>query len=183
MKVNFEGTLEEFKAVFGGVLGDLPEFQPSSFAVPPNPVSSLDPIGPGSANPPDRPEHRDGLPQLSSEVRRKASEAFTDLVLTWVEGFEDESVEQPDRLSSLQAVGTGPTALAVIVMAHEIGSLQRLIERALLNHNPAVAARFGSSEEWLDYLDRISGNMVQVAHLAFPDLATVHDYSTKWRKQ
>ena len=174
MKVVFEGTMAEFRSVFGRVVA---EFEPSGLEA--ELEAELLPADDEEGIP--GPE--DKLPELSPGVRHTTSVAFKELCLTWVQGFEDEEAEQPDRLRALQDVGTGPTALAVIIMAHERGSLQRLIEHTLLDHNPAVAAGYGTSEAWLDYIDRLSGNMVQVSHLAFPDLVSVHDYSTKWRKQ
>lgn len=79
---------------------------------------------------------------------------------------------QPDRQELLRALGTGPHVRPILIMAYEIGSLQRLVERALLE---------GGVND-LDLADRIAANMVQVSHKVFPDLAGTYDYSTRWKR-
>ncbi len=115
------------------------------------------------------------LPTLSPEIRSKAWASFEYLVGVWAENF-NQAGPQPDRLEALRQVGSGPYALAVLVMAFEVRSLQRLVEKALIRQN------IGNELDRLELADQIAGNMVQVSHLVYPDLAGTYDYSTKWRR-
>jgi hypothetical protein len=114
---------------------------------------------------------------LSEEVRAGAWKSFEDLITLWCQNF-DLPGDQPDRLEALRQAGTGRYTLPVLIMAYELGSLQRLIEKALI----LLAIGPSESAERLDYADKIAANMVQISHLTFPDLAGTYDYSTKWRR-
>jgi hypothetical protein len=129
------------------------------------------------------------LPQLSDEVRRESTEAFFDLVQLWMENFDAEG-PQPDRLEALRKLGSGRFALSILVMCFELGSLQRLVEKALIVRHLCEQEHSGHTEteqavlrqNRLELADRISANMVQISHLVYPDLAGTYDYSTKWRR-
>jgi len=121
------------------------------------------------------------LPKLSEESRAVGLQAFEDLVALWATNF-DQDGEQPDRLEALRLAGTGRCVVPILVMAYEAKSLQKLVERALIARglfDASVEAR----EARLDFADRIAGNMVQISHMCFPDLAGTYDYSTKWRRE
>jgi hypothetical protein len=116
------------------------------------------------------------LPKLSAETRQLATTAFEDLVALWAQNFDREG-EQPDRLEALRVAGSGRFAFPILVMAYETRSLQRLVEKALISRKIVPVA------EALEYADKIAGNMVQICHMCFPDLAGTYDYSTKWRRE
>lgn len=116
------------------------------------------------------------LPRLSETARNAAFEAFKKATQEWARGFGDldPSIEQPNRLEILRELGSGPHAMPVLVMAYELESLQELVVRALdLKHATHAQAQ--------DLAHQIAGNMVQISHLAYPDLAGTFDHSTKWR--
>jgi hypothetical protein len=150
------------------------------------PIGDPDPIPPaassgfsfGSSVLPPPPENKvspTNLPKLSDEVRSTAWAVFVDLVKTWATNFDQEG-PQPDRLDKLRDVGSGRSAFAILVMAYEAKSLQRLVANAL------IGVVSGSKDYSLDYADKIASNMVQVSHMVFPDLSGTYDYSTKWRR-
>lgn len=114
------------------------------------------------------------LPKLSEGVRKGAWDAFKKLCVTWATNFGVEGKEQPDRLEALREIGTGPHVMAILIMAYEVKSLQQLVFQALSESNVSASS--------LDFCDSIAANMVQISHLAFPDLAGTYDYSTKWRR-
>lgn len=116
-----------------------------------------------------------GLPHLSLDVRHLAWTVFLDGVRTWVDGFEVEGVPQPDRLGVIKGWGEGRFTVAILVMAHEVMGLQKLVRRAL------IELRHPSAND-LDYIERVSANMIQVCHMGFPDLMSTYDYSTAWRR-
>lgn len=129
------------------------------------------------------------LPRLGEEVRYESTEIFFDLVATWSQNFGVEG-PQPDRLEELRKIGSGRWALPILVMCFELGSLQRLVEKALIHRHLCDPEHAGQTEteqavtrqNRLELADRIAANMVQVSHLVFPDLAGTYDYSTKWRR-
>jgi hypothetical protein len=84
---------------------------------------------------------------------------------------------QPDREAALREMGEGRYPRSILVMAYEIGSLQRLVQRALAESEAGQIVGFE-----LDYVDQIAMNMVQVSHKAFPDIAGTYDHSTRWRR-
>lgn len=102
---------------------------------------------------------------------------------------------QPDRLEALRELGSGRYPRPVLVIAYEIGSLQRMVEKALLEAQPDAVIHswdLGVLDapnddprhvEWLDFIDHVAMNMVQVSHMAFPDLAGTYDYSTRWKRE
>jgi len=88
---------------------------------------------------------------------------------------------QPDRVTALTSMGEGRFPRAVLVMAYEIGSLQRMVEKALEEAQVTPTAPT-QDDVWIEYIDSIAMNMVQVSHKAFPDLAGTYDYSERWKR-
>jgi len=206
MEITFKGTLSEFQALFH----EGTAFIPSDLAALPSDLAALEAVGeinppltvvptiapevvPGWASPGESivPEPtNDGawaargmkLHELSAEQREAAWEHFVGFCSLWTENFEEPGVEQPDRLRAMQDLGQGRWPIPVLVMAYETKSLQRLVERALIEKQGVIERNYDSREEYLDYIDRVAVNMVQVSHMGFPDLAGTYDYSTKWKR-
>ena len=128
----------------------------------------------------EKKEWKSQLPSLSPDVRKAAKSAFAGVVEAWLEGFENPEVSQPDRLELLRALGSGPHSMPVVVMAYEMESLQALVFHAMLDAGLALT---WAKEEDMDLAHRVAGNMVQISHLAYPDLAGTFDHSTQWRKK
>lgn len=203
MKIHFEGTFEEFARLFPGLSRRRAVARPDQdmgegkarpswpqAAARKLPFLSVVP-GEGEIEEPELPAPESTqrgsieveLPAIKDKDRVAAWQKFREVVVEWTRGFEQEGVEQPDRLAMLTELGSGRWPVPVLVMAYERKSLQRLVEQALLEHNPAAPAGFNTPDEWLDFVGRVAGNMVQVSHMAFPDLAGTYDHSTKWRNQ
>lgn len=128
----------------------------------------------------EKQEWKSKLPSLSPDVRKATKAAFAEVVEAWLEGFENPEVSQPDRLELLRALGSGPHSMPVVVMAYEMESLQALVFHAMLDAGLALT---WAKEEDMDLAHRVAGNMVQISHLAYPDLAGTFDHSTQWRKK
>lgn len=109
------------------------------------------------------------LPKVSPERRHKAFSVWEEVVLSWVENYKEEDKPQPDRIALVERLL--PHALPILVMAYEVRSLQRLIEMVFLSKGVAKS---------VDEINEIAGNMVQVSHLSFPDLAGTYNY-LPWR--
>lgn len=124
------------------------------------------------------------LPPIQPEIRQAAKVYFRDLVLTWAENFDAEG-PQPDRLKLLTDFGCSAHLVPVLIMAYEKLSLQRLILDALFGYdtegrtlnlgNPTVMSMIALA-------DKLAMNMVQVSHIACPDLAGTYDYTTRWKR-
>lgn len=166
MKIEFEGTMDEFRNLFGQVGSSVPA--PVVFAAEPKPDPEPTPL----------PSATSDLPHIPKEQREAAWAEFKSVCASWVEGFEEEGAAQPDRLALLTHLGAGPWPLPILVMAYERGSLQALVLDALYGED----AEDLRTPDGLDYVNRVAANMVQVSHMAFPDLAGTYDHSTKWRK-
>lgn len=139
----------------------------------------------GSSNPapthyPTGSGHEEPLASVDlAQVRLdpEAGKVFTTFLNAWLVGFECEVgeddtpvVEQPDRLTLLKDIGSGQWPLPILRWLSEFGSLQG-----------GIAHLLGLDD--LDRVDRISANIAQVAHAAFPDLVGLHDYSTRWKRK
>jgi hypothetical protein len=124
------------------------------------------------------------LPAVSAKTRLDSWKYFVDTMCLWIQGFEVESAEQPDRVKLIKELGSGPWPISILVMAFEIGSLQRLVQRALrqLVADGRAGAEIGRRVDDLDYVDRVTAQMVQLCHAGFPDLQSTYDYSTRWRR-
>lgn len=201
MKVEFEGSLNEFRSLFHGAfitpLPREPLEEPSTGDVAslargvmihapdshqPEMASDLAPervLSPAEAL---RAEMLAQLPKLTPENRQKGWEAFSEVCRQWAKGF-DQPGPQPDRLELLRSLGSGAATVPVLVMAYEAGSLQRLVQGALLNAEPRLREGFTNEAAWLDYVGKIAGNMVQISHMAFPDIEGTYDHTNKWREQ
>ena len=106
-----------------------------------------------------------------------------DFVGSWLVGFEaptDEegnpTVEQPDRLTLLKNIGSGRWPIPILRWLAQYGSLQGAIYE-LLQRKPAP------SEDLIEFTNRLSANIAQLAHAGFPDIIAFHDHGTKWRRR
>lgn len=210
MKIKFEGSLNEFRSLFhGAFITPLKETlkEPSPYDVSSRvmeaqvtaaqakgemtydpdshqPEMTYDPAPERVLSPAEalRAEMLAQLPKLTSENRQKGWEAFVDVCRQWAQGF-DQPGPQPDRLELLRSLGSGSATVPVLVMAYECGSLQRLVQGALMNADPQLHESFTNEAAWLDYVGKIAGNMVQISHMAFPDIEGTYDHTNKWREQ
>ena len=103
--------------------------------------------------------------------------AFRDLCLIWRENFEVADVPQPPRVEALRQFAQGPYFMEIYQYAFALGSLQAVINEVLW---PEKVTYRG---DWIDHVDRLSGNMVQVSCTSCPELAGAHDYSTSWKRK
>lgn len=201
MRIEFEGTVDEFRALFIEQGVDA-VFAPSSveeqeevrqrFTTPLAVVpDGGEPTGgwaePGEAitaptNDAALSAAKMELPSLSPEQRDAAWSHFKSFCADWVRGFGDAEAEQPDRLAMMQELGQGQWPVPVLVMAYEVGSLQMMVCRALEEVNGVIERNFDDRDAYLAHIDLIAANMVQVSHMGFPDLAGTYDYSTKWKR-
>jgi hypothetical protein len=180
MKVVFEGSYAEFRAVFGSSGGGKSS-EEAALAEPSSPTPVAEPNTPHTVG-------ASTLPVISQEKRDNAWAMFVDTCKQWVIGFEEKDVPQPDRLKLLQDIGSGPWPIPILVMAYEMGSLQRMVEKALtacgfeytwrMSHQSVA----GVDNDWLDYVNRVAATMIQICHMGFPDLAGTYDHSLQWRK-
>lgn len=212
MELSFKGTLEEFRAVFNQAtfqpsnLDDLVDADEVRLNTPPPlvaiegertdneaPVLSYEEIvsqssvvGPdmrqGLPEPLEAAPVETSLPKLTDKQRTEGWALFKEFCLAWDEGFEDPDAEQPDRLQLMKDFSQSLGALPFLVMVYEIQSLQRLVEKALVEGGLDVKD-FDDEEAYLDYIDRVAGTMVQVSQAAFPDVQGTYDYSTRWRRR
>jgi hypothetical protein len=145
---------------------------PDYLRAAPTPVTAPTPVAaPAPSRNPD-------LPKLSDELRSATWDHLAGLLGKWCQNFGEEG-EQPDRLEALRVTGTGRFALPILILAFELGSLQKVIFYA--RHGADATASLWSDEE-KEFCDRIAANMVQISHMVYPDLAGTYDYSTKWRR-
>ncbi len=173
MKINFEGTMEEFCALFRMVPVD-PQL--------PVPVA---PAPEAITKPKNDPAVVAGnvvLPSLRREQREDAWQKFQQFSQAWITGFKDPEAEQPDRLGMMQELGQGRWPVPILVMAYEVGSLQQMVGKALLEYTQKPYLGLSTRDAYLDHIDEVAANMVQISHMGFPDLAGTYDYSTKWRR-
>jgi hypothetical protein len=110
----------------------------------------------------------------------EAWEVFVQVMKAWVVNFDgplDEVgnplTEQPDRLTLLKSLGEGRWPIFILRWAAHYTCLQKTVLAAL---------SLGTTDADKDLADRISANIVQLSHAAFPDIAGFHDYSTRWRR-
>lgn len=182
MKIEFEGSLNEFRSLFHGAF--VPPLHKTLEEPSPYDMTPLV----KAAHPPSRGEELRaemlaGLPQITDVQRAAAWAHFVAMCKEWVVGFGDLNAVQPDRLELLRDLGTGAWPVPVLVMAYELGGLQLLVEKAFTELWPDAATAYPGRDAWLDYVEQVAGNMVQISHMAFPDIAGTYDHSSKWRKQ
>lgn len=200
MKIEFEGTLAEFRALFD--VGNQQDVTSRPPVVPaetePEEVKAGQRIpcagcqgegrvnyfisedeGYGTRDCSDcggTGEHRERkLPSISVERRAASWVYFASCCRKWVQGFEEKGVEQPDRVQLIQEMGSGSHMVPILVMAYERASLQALVRDALVAEGINIP-----SVEWLN---RVAAHMVQVSHFGYPDLAGTYDHSSKWKKE
>lgn len=198
MKVSFEGTLAEFRQLFWDSSASSPASSSSS-AQPevetiedPKPRTLAQTLSPSTA-PPAVPANRwwyaasstkeaprgtppDALTIVIDDVKRQAAwDNFCEFIKLWVQNFEVEGASQPPRLQAIQDLGSGPHTVAILVMAYELRSLQRLIQRALMTIE---------DERWtdLDFCNRVASHVVTLSNMGYPDIAGCLDFGTGWRK-
>jgi hypothetical protein len=125
--------------------------------------------------PVESPPPSEPLPPIPPAARELSWGIFRSGVETWVQGFEVEGAEQPDRLSVIQRWGEGKHTVPILIMAHEARGLQLLVRKALRELNEPRA-------EDLEFVNRVAANMIQVCHMGFPDLMGTYDYGTAWTR-
>lgn len=216
MKISFEGSISEFRLIFGGAavstavrgstlleqveldsskverVNERKEtwVQPEGDVSRPDDTHALAPEYAEQAaathfwrdqlpvptdDDPHAPRAKTVLPTVDAAVKKQAWAAFVEFCGQWATNFGEREKEQPDRLALMQELGHGRMTIPILVMAYEIKSLQRLVERALWDAAPGV-------DFDLNWVDQLACNMVQVSHMGFPDLAGTYDYSTSWRR-
>ena len=205
MKFEFEGTMEEWE-VFTARFNFSPEAKtsvPFSRKDPPKspetkkeplPVSSEsgEEIDPREAQLPESlrvhtaaqrrlevPALKD-LPVVSLEDRVRSWEIWTVFVSAWVQNFEVQGADQPNRGDLMKDLGTGRHAIPILVMGYEAGSLQKMIVEV---YRQKLGPSWEITSESLDFIERVSGTMCQISHTGFPDLVGLHDYTLRWRRE
>lgn len=179
MKFTFEGSVEEWRALCsnGCAVGvDGLVSYPRSTPYPPL-TTEPEPVPPEDAPLTPRGE--------------EAWAFFKDVTLHWVDGFEVEGAPQPDRLSLLQSMGSGRHTVSILKMAYLGGrGLQSLVHQALIEEgyqriwlDQGTAIHPRTTNDWLDFVERVAGNMVQICHMGFPDMSGALDLSTAWRRR
>jgi len=166
----------------GGDFGTVPSHQLPSLIVPNDPVYGRQD---GSSNlaPTEYPQNQ-GVPAdfdfASLSLEEGAWEEFTAFVAKWIVNFDgpvDEdgkpTLAQPDRLTLLKDLSHSRWAIYILRWCAHYKSLQGALHAALWDDDTGADFNF---------IDRVSANIVQVAHAAFPDIAGFHDYSTKWSR-
>ena len=163
--------------VYGGVGG------PSG----PSPQNLMESNPVPSEYPPQTPEVKEGFDFGQVPLVSEAWHAFEALTLAWLQGFDsprdeegNSTEEQPDRLQLLKDVGSGRWALHIMRWCGHYGSLQGAVYAALTDNLPDLG--LPEDIDLIDLADRLSANIVQVAHAAFPDIVGFHDHSTKWKR-
>lgn len=105
----------------------------------------------------------------------QALEFFQHIAQAWVQNFEQQG-PQPDRLALMQQMGAGRWTVAILKLAYKAEGLQLLLRQVLVKPETMAEA------DWMDYVNRVAGTMVQVSHMGFPDLAGTLDLSKAWER-
>lgn len=137
-----------------------------------------------AAYPPSEPlSGEQGFDFASLPLDQGAWSDFSELIRGWIVNFDapvdeegNSTEEQPDRLKLLKAVGSGRWPVFILRWCAHYGSLQGAIYAVFQESTPEV-------EDLIDFTDRVSANILQVAHAAFPDIVGFHDHSTKWKRE
>ncbi|MAH47438.1 hypothetical protein CMI37_16560 [Candidatus Pacearchaeota archaeon] len=187
IKFSFEGTREDLIVVLKGLTARAaPASAPTMEELHVDPVYGgvPGPSAPGSMGesnpapvdwPSQDPAMAEGFDFGSLPCKPEAWEVFEDFVTAWAVNFDATGAEQPDRLALLKALGASRWVMYALRWLAHYGSLQGAIFAALQD-GPL------EGEDLLDLVDRLSANITQVAHAAFPDIAGFHDYGTKWKR-
>lgn len=101
---------------------------------------------------------------------------FETFVKAWVVNFDGPTnanheplTPQPNRLELLRQLGSCRWTVFILRWCAHYKCLQGAVKAVLKTND-------------LDYVDKVSATMVQVSHMAFPDLAGFYDDSTRWRR-
>lgn len=115
------------------------------------------------------------------------------------------SAPQPDREALMADMGCGAFPVPIMHLAKRAGGLQRLLAKALQSPYPralpvkvihwdkrtenlTLLSRFDPAHnlptnmDWLDFIEAVAGQMVQLSRFGFPDLAKAHDPTSRWRR-
>jgi len=218
MRIEFEGTLEEYQKLFGQagpwspsveipkevadhiVETALSEAKRQAVIKPfrimnggQSPVRVSARLVPESARPvPAAPLPFGSAPReepppeltmtVSDEKRQAAWEEFCRFTKFWADswveepGLDDEyeTPKETGHAGRTSELGAGPHALAILVMAYELRSLQKLVYLAL-------KAIGDSRAPDLDFVNRLTGRMIQLSHVGYPELNGAFHYGTSWR--
>jgi len=193
MRIEFEGSMEEFRALFSGQMHGITPVDPKL----PDAVERTKPYKAERVDVWEMPSIQQAeqaansaalsaknieLPELDPSTRASAWSAFRDFCVSWIDGFDQEGADQPDRLQMMQDLGQGALPVPILVMAYEQGSLQQMVGKALLEYTEKPYLGLSTQDAYHEYIDKVSSNMVQISHMGFPDLAGTYDYSTKWKR-
>jgi len=181
MKITFQGSLDEFRAVFGTLEGFVEVSTEEIDGEIPPPAPPLTLVTPAKENKEEKAEGE--IKQISPDVRAAAWDKFKQFCFAWLHNFDIPDTEQPDRLELIRDLGSGKHTVAILVMAYEMGSLQRLVEKALVESGVIDPADYEGDEAYLDFLEKVTGHMIQISHMGFPDLVGTYDYSSTWKRK
>jgi len=199
MKVNFEGSLEEFTAVFRGlalefelqddedVIEDL-EFVPTEVKAekkPTLPMFMQDkptdvPTGKGAIPFPQNKAFSGDMKDLTPKERTGCLEAATYFFQEWTKGFGEPEAEQANRVELIETMGSGQWTVPFLVLCYEYGSLQKFCGVCLKSTH---RGNHESEGAWWEWIDSIACNIVQVSVAGFPDVQGTYDYSTRWKRE
>lgn len=109
-------------------------------------------------------------------LKDEAWDTFQEFIDAWMVNFngpvdEDQKplTPQPDRLEMLRLMGSCRWTIYILRWIAHYKCLQGAVRKALKTDD-------------LDLVDKVSTTIVQVSHMAFPDIAEFYDNSTRWRR-
>jgi hypothetical protein len=112
----------------------------------------------------------------SLPLKEEAWAEFQTFIDAWMVNFNgpvDENhkpiLPQPDRLEMLRVMGSCRWTVFILRWIAHYKCLQGAVRVALKTDD-------------LDLVDKVSTTIVQVSHMAFPDIAGFYDDSTRWRR-
>lgn len=211
IEFSFKGSREDLEAILGGKLREgtgslttpvpvLPEAQPPSLEpLTPDPIyadggAEGQHFALGESNPhPDT--YSPGAQYVPATfnfgalpLKEGAWAAFEDLINLWLQGFDcdfdgegNPREAQPDRLDALKLLAQSRWTIFILRWLAHYGSLQGAVYQVC--KDPAEADNVPADPSVLDLAEKVSSNIVQVAHAAFPDIGGFYDNSTKWRRK
>ena len=113
-------------------------------------------------------------PPVSSKKQKRIEagrEILAALVSEWGRNLGQEGTEQPDRGALLREVATGRSAGAVLEFVSSVGGLTHGIDAVIASWPWERTEEDRRALVW-----DITGNIVQVASLLFPDLAEQYEH-------
>lgn len=201
MKVQFSGTIEEFTTIFRGLalefdLADDEELIEENLSYRPDPPTEVrtkaalpmyqsapeeTPLGEREAIPfPENTSHEGSTRKLTPKERAGCVKVATDFFCAWVEGFGDESAEQPNRVDLIESIGSSQWTVPFLLLCYEHGSLQKFCGLCLTDTH---REKHVSNKAWWKWIDLVACNIVQVSVAGFPDVQGTYDYSTRWKRE